>query len=276
MSLPNNPFAVPMAVLSAMVSFWPATSWPVTFVACSGGFSNILYAFGVGYGVSMTANGALTAMVARYRGVPLTRFGVACCGLYMAYGTRLTTFLIRRQNDASYAPKFHSVQQKTDMMDMGSRFALVFGVSLSQALYALPLTVATSPAAASARPALKMIGWLGVGLSGAGLLLEHIADEQKFAAKKRDVTLPTTDGLYAYCRHPNYFGEMLFHCGVCCFAATGSPLLRIACGAAPLFMASVMVNSARRLDREADHKYAKVEGYQNWAANTPALLPRLW
>eukprot|EP00418_Pyrodinium_bahamense_P046035 CAMPEP_0179199138 /NCGR_PEP_ID=MMETSP0796-20121207/99068_1 /TAXON_ID=73915 /ORGANISM="Pyrodinium bahamense, Strain pbaha01" /LENGTH=44 /DNA_ID= /DNA_START= /DNA_END= /DNA_ORIENTATION= len=44
-----------------MAALWPASSWPVTFAACSGGFSNILYAFGTGYGLSMTANAGLAA-----------------------------------------------------------------------------------------------------------------------------------------------------------------------------------------------------------------------
>lgn len=40
-------------------------------------------------------------------------------GLYAAYGVRLTTFLLRRQSDESYAKKFHEVQLKTDNMGPG-------------------------------------------------------------------------------------------------------------------------------------------------------------
>lgn len=266
-----------MAFLSRMALYWPATSWPVTFVACSGGFSNILYAFGLGYGLSMTANAGLTALVARSRGVPLTPFGAACCGLYAAYGLRLTTFVLRRQSDASYAPKFDILELKTSAMDLGSRFAVVAGVSFSQALYALPLTMATSAAAAQARPALRAFGWAGVGIAAVGLLLEHVADEQKLAAKQKDPAAPVMEGLYSYCKHPNYFGEMLFHAGVWCFAIRGSnPLQAVVCGIAPMFMASVMVNSARRLDREGEHRYGvRITGYREWAASTPTLLPCL-
>jgi hypothetical protein len=31
-------------------AYWPYTAWPVTFGLCSG-LSNIIYAFGVGYGL---------------------------------------------------------------------------------------------------------------------------------------------------------------------------------------------------------------------------------
>lgn len=265
-----------MAVLSIVAAAWPASSLPVTFLLCSGGFSNILYAFGLGYGLCMTANAGLAAAVVRYHHrVPMTPFGLACCGLYAVYGLRLSTFMLRRQGEESYALKWESLQQKSDMMGVGSKFALVAGVSFAQALYALPLAVATAPAARKARPVVRAIGWAGVGLAAAGLLVEHLADEQKIARKRESPTAPVMEGLYAYSRHPNYFGEMLFHGGVSCMGASGTPLQVVACVAPTLFMASVMLNSARRLDREGDHKYANNEAYRSWSAKTPVLMPRL-
>lgn len=264
-----------MTVLSTMASWWPATSWPVTFVACSGGFDNILYAFGTGYGISMTLNSGLSIAVAKYRGVPLTYFGLACSGLYAAYGIRLTTFLLRRQNEASYESKFQNMQLKSDMMSFGSRFALVTGVSLAQALYAFPLSIATSKSAAFARPAIRTFGWAGVALAACGLLLEHVADEQKLAAKQRDPKSPVMTGLYAYCRHPNYLGEVFFHCGVFGFGLSGTALQVVACSAVPFGMASVMVNAAARADKEGVHKYKNFPGYSEWAARTPSLFPHL-
>ena len=56
---------------------------------------------------------------------------------------------------------------------------MVAGVSLTQALYALPLTVAADASATPGGGGLaSAIGWVGVGLATAGLLLEHFADEQ--------------------------------------------------------------------------------------------------
>lgn len=257
-----------------MATFWPASSWPVTFVACSGGFNNILYAFGVGYGLSMVSNAALTAGICKFHyKTPMTPFGLACCGLYAAYGVRLTTFLARRHEEESYAPKFANLQAKSDAMSMASKGALVAGVSFAQALYALPMAVATAPAAARARPAVRAVGWAGVGIATAGLLLEHCADEQKLAAKRELPGRPVMDGLYGHCRHPNYFGELLFHGGVSCMGASGTPIQVMLCVVPTFFMCSVMMNSSRRSDRESDHRYAKVDGYADWAARTPVLFP---
>lgn len=263
-----------MAVLSTMAAFWPAASWPVTFTLCSGGFHNILYTFGLGYGLSMTVNAGLTAAIAKHQyKAPLTPFGMVCCGLYAAYGARLTTFMLRRHNEESYAAKHDSLQLKSDTMGLGSKFAIVAGVSFGQALYALPLAVATAPAAARARPALRAVGWAGVGLALSGLLIEHVADEQKLLGKRALPNAPVMDGLYQYCRHPNYFGEILFHCGISCMGATGTPIQLAACIFPTFFMAFTLQNAARRSDREADHKYKNFTGYAEWAQAVPVLLP---
>lgn len=262
-----------VSTLNAAASYWPASSWPITFVACSGGFSNILYGFGLGYGLSMTANAALTAAVVRYhRRVPLTPFGLACCGLYAVYGLRLSTFVLRRHQEESYAPKFDELQQKSDFMGLGPKLALVGGVSLSQALYALPLAIGASPEAARARPALRAVGWAGVAIAAAGLLIEHLADEHKLAAKRRDPG-PVMDGLYTYSRHPNYFGEFVFHAGISCLGVSGTPLQVAACVFPTFFMAFTLLNSARRLDKEADFRYSKNPNYVKWAASTPVMFP---
>ncbi|CAK0863868.1 unnamed protein product [Prorocentrum cordatum] len=167
----------------------------------------------------------MTAALAKYHHkTPLTPFGIACCGLYAAYGVRLSTYVLRRQGEDSYLPKLEALQLKSDMMGVAGKFAIVAGVSFSQALYALPLTVAMSPSAARARPALRALGWAGVGISAVGLLIrEHVADEQKLAGKREKPGAPVVDGLYSYCRHPNY-RNLLFHCGISCMGVSGTPM----------------------------------------------------
>eukprot|EP00419_Tripos_fusus_P027245 CAMPEP_0172723522 /NCGR_PEP_ID=MMETSP1074-20121228/83938_1 /TAXON_ID=2916 /ORGANISM="Ceratium fusus, Strain PA161109" /LENGTH=245 /DNA_ID=CAMNT_0013549781 /DNA_START=169 /DNA_END=904 /DNA_ORIENTATION=+ len=222
----------------------------------------------------MTINAGLTALIAkRCHKAPLSPFGLACCCLYAAYGLRLSTFLARRHLDDSYTTKFNSLQMKSDMMGFGSKFAIVTGVSFSQALYALPLAIATSPAATRAPRTLRSVGWAGVGIAAVGLLLETAADEQKLAGKRSDPQAPVMDGLYSYCKHPNYLGEFIFHCGISCMGATGNAMKVAACVFPTFFMAVTLQNSARRLDREADHRYKDIAGFANWASSTPTLFP---
>ena len=143
----------------------------------------------------MVTNGVAAAAVAAPAGGP-SALGLAGSALYGAYGLRLTSFLLRRQSDAAYKPKWDSVQEKSDRMGLGGRLGVVTFVSLTQAAYALPITnaVKSSPAPGSGGGMAATVGWVGVGLAAAGLLLEHLADEQKLAAKRADPSAPVTTG----------------------------------------------------------------------------------
>ena len=55
-------------------------------------------------------------VAARVNRTPLTPFGLACCGVYGAYGVRLAQFILRRNREESYAPKFQEIQLKSDFM----------------------------------------------------------------------------------------------------------------------------------------------------------------
>ena len=64
-------------------------------------------------------------------------------------------------------------------------------------------------------------GAIGCGLAWAGSIIEAVADAQKFLQKRRDYSQKAggtftgpMGGLYASCRHPNYFGEVLFWFGL--------------------------------------------------------------
>ncbi|CAK0863873.1 unnamed protein product [Prorocentrum cordatum] len=199
----------------------------------------------------------MTAALAKYHHkTPLTPFGIACCGLYAAYGVRLSTYVLRRQGEDSYLPKLEALQLKSDMMGVAGKFAIVAGVSFSQALYALPLTVAMSPSAARARPALRALGWAGVGISAVGLLIrEHVADEQKLAGKREKPGAPVVDGLYSYCRHPNY-RNLLFHCGISCMGVSGTPMQVFACVFPTFFMGFTLQNAAVRSDKEESYYFS--------------------
>ena len=60
----------------------------------------------------MTANAALAPAVAKLERRRLYPFGLVCCALYAAYGLRLSSFLVRRQAEESYAPRFEVLQLK--------------------------------------------------------------------------------------------------------------------------------------------------------------------
>ena len=59
------------------------------------------------------------------------------------------------------------------------------------------------------------LNWVGVGIAIAGIILEWVSDNQLRYFTKTTTSLQVLDsGLWAYVRHPNYVGEMLFWWGL--------------------------------------------------------------
>ncbi|OLP98013.1 Phosphatidylinositol 3-kinase vps34 [Symbiodinium microadriaticum] len=227
------------------------------------------YSFGLGYGLSMTANAALTAAVTKHQHRRLTPFGLVCCGLYAAYGVPASVH--GRGGIITTA----TLPRRSDMMGISSKLAIVMGVSFSQALYALPLAVAMSPAPTKARPALRAAGWAGVGLAALGLAIEasfrRALGQMSTSSKPREELrileqlqrdgrhwrlrkLPVMDGLYS--------------------ASLANTVSRVSQWVFPtFFMAFTLHNSAARSDKEADHRYKNCDGYAQWVESTPILFP---
>jgi steroid 5-alpha reductase family enzyme len=148
---------------------------------------------------------------------------------------------------------------------------LLVGVQLVPALFVtlgcLPLIPAlTEPAS------FGPLGWLAAALGFFAAGLELAADEQRraFAAAKPGALMDV--GLWAWCRHPNYLGEILFWVSLWLFGVAASPgeLWWTALGpisiAALFVFASVPMMDARSAERRP--------GWDEYRARTPALLPR--
>jgi steroid 5-alpha reductase family enzyme len=56
--------------------------------------------------------------------------------------------------------------------------------------------------------------WIGISIALIGLIIESVADYQKFQFKKSNPDTFIQSGLWKTIRHPNYTGEILFWVGV--------------------------------------------------------------
>lgn len=119
---------------------------------------------------------------------------------------------------------------------------------------------------------LGMIIWL------VGLLIEAVADSQKFAFKlsKKNEKEWIQDGLWKYARHPNYFGEILVWCGiyVACFTALNS-IEKLISLASPILITFVLlfVSGVPLLEKSADQRWGKLKAYQEYKQRTRLLIP---
>ncbi len=121
---------------------------------------------------------------------------------------------------------------------------------------------------------------LAVSVAGflAGFLAEAVADAQKYRFKTDEANRGKfmKGGLWAWSRHPNYFGEMLL------WWAISFPGLFVFRGAeyfyflGPLFITLLIrfVSGVPLLEKAADGKWGDSEEYRAYKKNTPLLVPR--
>lgn len=121
-------------------------------------------------------------------------------------------------------------------------------------------------------------GWdvLATVIGWSALWLEYTADNQlrafKLQSKNQGKVLAT--GVWAWCRHPNYLGELGFWMAlfVYAWAATGSSVISLNFGAiyGPLVMLALFIGISIPM---IDKRLAQREGYDTHMKNTFALLP---
>lgn len=207
---------------------------------------------------------AALALVQRW--TPLT---LACLLVVFVWGARLTL------NWAVGWPGLHHEDWRYlrmyEQAPVPRWLTLLVGVQLVPALFVtlgcLPLVPALGEGGA--------LGPLGLLATALGLFasgLELAADEQRraFAAAKPGALVDA--GLWAWCRHPNYLGEILFWVSLWLFGVAASPgdfwwtaLGPVAIAALFLF-ASIPMMERRNAERRP--------GWAAYAARTPRLLPR--
>jgi steroid 5-alpha reductase family enzyme len=72
---------------------------------------------------------------------------------------------------------------------------------------------------------LGVLDALGAVMTAAGIIIEAIADNQlhRFLQRRHDDSRVLDSGLWAYSRHPNYFGEVLFWWGLALLGLAAAP-----------------------------------------------------
>ena len=83
-------------------------------------------------------------------------------------------------------------------------------------------------------------------------------------------------GLWAWSRHPNYFGEITLWLGIALIAAPALQGWQYATLVSPLFVYLLLtrVSGIPMLDAHARKRWGEEPDYQAYRARTPALFPR--
>ena len=189
--------------------------------------------------------------------------------LIVVWATRLGTFLFTRIQKAGSDDRFDEIKNSF------SRFLLTWTL---QGLW-VSLTAAAALAAITSTSQLDL-GWFGIFgfvIWVFGYFIELIADVQKsqFKADPNNKAKFIQTGLWAWSRHPNYFGEILIWIGV---AIIAFPVLR---GWALLTLISplwvilqlTVISGIPMLEKKAEQKWGGQEDYEQYKRKTPILIP---
>mmetsp|Transcript_65727 Transcript_65727/g.80439 ORF Transcript_65727/g.80439 Transcript_65727/m.80439 type:complete len:324 (+) Transcript_65727:76-1047(+) len=122
--------------------------------------------------------------------------------------------------------------------------------------------------------ALDYVGW---ALWVLGFAWEAIADHQKSAFKKdpNNKGKFCNVGLWSLSRRPNYFGEIVLWIGLsmsACNVAFGADFLLLLSPFITIILL-VFVSGIPLAEANSDKRYGNVEGYSEYKANTPVLIP---
>lgn len=264
------------AVLSSHAAL-PAL-WCACFPAVALAYVNPIYSFSVGYGLSVASAAAFTyhAMLAS-GAVMSTALAWHIAGGFV-YGARLAGFLYYRsvtwdewKERAKNAPEAGAkgFAKLTAVIALCSAlYAMMSSPMLWHAQNVNVVNVAKYGAVIS----------LGLAMEWIGVVLEAIADQQKFnfKATERGKTRWCDEGLYKVCRHPNYLGEILFWVGLYVAgvpAMLTRPITFVPSSLGLLFIVKLMTSAAKRGDKKQAEKYADNAEYKSWVESTCSLVP---
>jgi steroid 5-alpha reductase family enzyme len=190
--------------------------------------------------------------------------------LVVIWAGRLGTFLFQRVRKAGKDSRFDDIKPSfARFLRTWTLQGLWVTLTLSAALAAITTTV---------RKSLDLFALIGFLIWAGGFAIEVTADSQKrrFRDKPENEGDFIDTGLWAWSRHPNYFGEIVLWIGV---AVITLPVLR---GwqwiglISPIFVIILLtrISGIPILEERADEKWGGQPDYEAYKAQTPVLIPR--
>lgn len=190
--------------------------------------------------------------------------------LVSVWALRLGSFLFARVRESGADTRFDDI--KPDPL----RFAMTWTL---QGLWVF-LTASCALAAITSRERVALGGFAVAGAAVwlAGFAIEVAADRQKRAFRRDPANHGRfiDSGLWAWSRHPNYFGEIVLWCGVALIALpalSGGQLVTLI---SPLFVYVLLtrISGIPMLESRAKKRWGDDPAYRAYKERTPVLVPR--
>jgi steroid 5-alpha reductase family enzyme len=190
--------------------------------------------------------------------------------LVVVWAGRLGSFLFLRIRRDGRDGRFDEIKPSLP------RFLLTWTL---QALWVL-VTVAPSLAAMTARQPRPLDAFAAVGLLvwAIGFAIEVVADRQKRTFRRDPANHGRfiATGLWAWSRHPNYFGEITLWTGAALLAAPALAGWQYVTLVSPFFVYLLLtrVSGIPLLEARAEERWGADPAYHAYRDRTPPLVPR--
>ena len=188
--------------------------------------------------------------------------------MVLVWALRLASFLFLRISKSGGDDRFDVIKTQPP------RFFMAWTL---QGLWVL-LTAAAAFAVITGgvREPLGPVGIAGIIVWSCGMLIEIISDRQKsaFKANAENKGKFINTGLWAWSRHPNYFGEIVLWTGMAIVALPVLQGWQYATLISPVFVAFLLikVSGVPMLEEKADNRWGGQEDYEEYKRNTPVLV----
>ncbi|MEM1110384.1 MAG: DUF1295 domain-containing protein [Pseudomonadota bacterium] len=210
-----------------------------------------------------------TVMLALLLSQNLDSRSILLASCIILWAARLGSFLFRRIRQDGADSRFERIKPDP------RRFFLTWSL---QGLWVVLTAGCAWAAMTSERSvALSLIELLGFALWLAGWLLEVVADRQKrFFRTTYGSEGFINSGVWRFCRHPNYLGEIILWFGIALIALPALQGWQHVSLISPLFVAVLLtrVSGIPLLERKADRKWGGQADYEAYKRSTPTLIPR--
>jgi steroid 5-alpha reductase family enzyme len=186
------------------------------------------------------------------------------------WAIRLGSFLFLRVQQVGHDERFDEIKQDF------SRYLTAWTL---QGLWVfLTLSAALAAVTSATTHPIGIIAVAGLALWVTGFGIEVVADRQKRNFRQDPINRSRyiSSGLWAWSRHPNYFGEILLWAGVALLAypVLSGPALATLISPFFVYVLITKVSGVPLLEKRADRRWGTDAEYQAYKRKTPVLLLR--
>ncbi|PIQ73374.1 hypothetical protein COV58_02905 [Candidatus Roizmanbacteria bacterium CG11_big_fil_rev_8_21_14_0_20_36_8] len=215
----------------------------------------------------------LTFIILAFTGLFSTKmffiFQLIVFGMVLLWGIRIATYLFIRIKKMKRDKRFDGIREK-----FLSFAAFWFFQAITVWIVSLPATYLHMQ---KYDMSLNSIMIVGVLIWSAGMIIETVADMQKFNFKNNlnNSGKWIDTGIWKYARHPNYFGEMMCWWGIFIFSLPFQSGLSWLTVIGPISITYILLfaTGIPTLEKKYNERYKDNADYQTYKNNTNLLVP---